>query len=110
MDQNMPLIYYPYTYRPVSINSIHSNENSVLAFPNPCTKTLFVKYSIQNPGNVKIILSSLQGVPVQQDVISLASAGEYLQVFQVEHIPNGMYLITVMQDENVIFSQQVIKK
>ena len=111
MDQNMPLIYYPYTYRP-PVSSIDSDEisTSVSVFPNPCVTNVFVSYSLTKPSTVKIVISSLQGVELEVVENDLVSQGEYLQSCNVSNLPNGMYIVSVYQNNKVVSVQKIVKK
>lgn len=110
MDQNIGKIYYPYTYKPVSIENINPLKESILVYPNPTSDYINVKYNLEKPSEISVALSDLNGNQISKTNTDLINQGEYMQSFFVRNLPNGLYFVTVYENNVIVSVQKVVKK
>ena len=93
-----------------SINtlSLSTNENRLVAFPNPVVDKLTIGFPVSIQGEFNIEIVNLQGKIVyshKRDEGSIRS----IQINDTGYLPSGIYLIKV-SNKSVIYSGKIIKK
>lgn len=92
---------------PIVLKSSAIRES--VAFPNPASAELYVRYSVGADSNVEI---SLQNIYSQSQVAPLfkgtKAAGGYNDKFNVRQLPKGIYILTIKIEDRVITERVVI--
>lgn len=87
-------------------NTIEISDDVVKLFPNPTQAGLQLEYSSSEPGPLKVELRDLPGKIIFTTFIEGPSAKAYIPM---EHLSNGMYLISLSRNGALIFKDKVIK-
>ena len=61
-------------------------------FPNPFNPSTVIKYSVANPGHVRLVVYNLVGEEVSVLVDGMVEAGFYQVSFDASNLPSGIYL------------------
>lgn len=110
MDQNVSKIYYPYNYKPTSISHIETIETSIFIYPNPCSRILCVNYTTPTAAKVQISIHSMLGTEVSRSIKEHDNSDTFTQVFPVENLPKGTYVVTIEYNGIPMQQQMVVKK
>jgi hypothetical protein len=87
-------------------NAVDISGDVLKLFPNPTQAGLQLEYSSSEPGPVKVELRDLPGKIIFTTFIESPSAKAYIPM---EHLSNGMYLISLSRNGALIFKDKVIK-
>jgi len=85
---------------------LSSPEMNLLSFPNPGERSNIIKYSVDAPSQVKIVVYDMQGKAVRVLVDKQHEAGVYNVEWDMSKLANGTYAISAIKDGNI---KQVIK-
>jgi Domain of unknown function (DUF4331)/Secretion system C-terminal sorting domain len=85
---------------------LSSPEMNLISYPNPSDRSSTIKYSVDAPSQVKIVVYDMQGKAVKMLVDKKHDAGVYNVQWDMAKLPNGAYVITAIKNGNV---KQVIK-
>jgi PKD repeat protein len=88
------------TIKTVGIEKTLNLLTDVQVFPNPFRTSFTLKYSLQNPGNVKLLLLDIQGKEVLRKNLGLQSSGEYSEIIKTE-VSAGTYMLQLEIDGKV---------
>lgn len=110
MDENISKIYYPYNYKPTDIATFEKLENSAFVYPNPCSEFICVNYTLELPTHVIIRIQNILGETIYNETNNHANAGTYSQVFPLQSVPNGTYIVSILANNTVIKQVTCIKK
>ena len=78
--------------------------------PNPTSGLLKVRYALQQKANVNIRLLKLNNKEVSQSQYINQKSGNYQKSIDMNHIPEGLYLLTIEIDEKIKHQYHVLKK
>ena len=81
-----------------------ANEQGLLIYPNPATAYVHL-YQVDLKGIVDINIYNITGAQVHEQTIKI-TAGQVIQI-PVQHLPKGLYLITV-QSKNNRYSAKIV--
>ena len=88
---------------PSGIKSIKDNSSLVRIYPNPATDWLSIHHADKFPGNSQLIIYSMDGKEVYK-----TSLIKQDQRIQLSVLRQGVYLVTVVTDEQNIFIDRLI--
>jgi peptidase C10-like protein/type IX secretion system substrate protein/Spi protease inhibitor/CUB-like protein len=77
-------------------------------FPNPTTGMLNVKFYAEKQGDMQVKLVSISGQVIFNEVIT-ADAGQYNRSFDISNQAKGIYLMSIMSDDEKIDRKIVLK-
>ncbi len=76
---------------------------AITAYPNPVNQQTTIEFSMDKTTHATIAVNSIDGKQVAQLYSGTAEAGElYTLPFDVAHLPNGLYMITLTGDNGVV--------
>jgi len=94
-----------------ALKALSSQDNSFIKlYPNPFENDLIVSYTLEKPSRTKVIISNLDGL--KNEIIKPSakqSAGTYRYFFEGTSLSKGMYIVTVLVD-NQRKTRIVLKK
>lgn len=94
-------VFYMEPHEVTGISYRDESSIELAVFPNPVTKKLFVNASTPKSGEVKIQISDIKGV-ILDEVIYDAAEGMNTFDFDInEGLPSGFYLISLIMDNRV---------
>ncbi len=70
------------------------DKELVMIFPNPVLSSTTIEYIIPEDGNVKLLISDINGKVVQRLVNSRILKGKYKMVFFPKNLQTGLYFLT----------------
>lgn len=76
-------------------------ETGFSVYPNPFTDKLYIKYTIQSAGDVKIVLYNSTGAEIGMVDEGYKSAGIHQAVFDGKHLATGIYTCKIFGWESV---------
>lgn len=85
------------SFSPVGIADANNQQNYLSVFPNPVSEKINVRYAIDNPGLVEILLVDITGRTVKELKSENQNSGEYTEVYELNSFERGMYFITIRQ-------------
>jgi hypothetical protein len=92
----------------VSVDEKENMEHGITIFPNPASDVLNISFNVEKPGDVALLLYNLLG----QETIFLLSEkvniGENNINVSVADMPDGIYFLKLLINENVI-TKKIIK-
>jgi hypothetical protein len=90
----------------VSLN----NLNSIIVFPNPNEGTVQVQFQIKEDSDVTMSINDLVGKEVAKLLEQKMPAGNYKYIADLTKLNNGLYLLTVTTNNEVLHSKIIINK
>jgi hypothetical protein len=69
-------------------------------YPNPATDNTTIKYRLENPSKVRIMVQDQQGRQIAELVNTKLERGTYTENWNTKKLPAGTYFITVITDGN----------
>jgi hypothetical protein len=90
----------------VSLNDL----NSIIVFPNPNEGTVQVQFQIKEESDVTMTINDLVGKEIAQLLEQKMPAGEYKYIADLTKLNNGLYLLTVTTNNEVLHSKIIINK
>lgn len=88
-------------------NSIEQAQSYVNIYPNPTNTGVNLNYSSKTKETVKVELRDLVGRAIYTNFISEVNFEKYIPL---DHLSNGLYLITVTRGKEVIYKEKLIKE
>ncbi|HEU5164096.1 MAG TPA: DUF4331 family protein [Chitinophagaceae bacterium] len=86
-----------------------SPEINLSTYPNPGTNNNTIKYSVNVPSQVKIVVYDMQGKLVQVLADKNHEAGVYNVQWDMSKLSSGTYVVTAVKDGNVKQTIKVVK-
>lgn len=86
-----------------------SPEINLSSYPNPGNSINTIKYSVDAPSQVKIIVYDMQGKAVKMLVDKKHEAGIYNIQWDTDKLANGTYIVTAVKDGSLKQSVKVVK-
>ena len=90
----------------VSLNDL----NSIIVFPNPNEGTVQVQFQIKEDSDVSMTINDLVGKEVAKLLEQRMPAGKYKYIADLTKLNNGLYLLTVTTNTEVLHSKIIINK
>ena len=81
----------------------------VSTYPNPSIKNNTIRYRVENPSQIRIVVMDQQGRQIKELVNKKQEAGIYTVDWSTQKLPAGTYFITVIKDGNKGQSIKLIK-
>ncbi len=79
-------------------------------YPNPFNPSTTISYSVQNKGEVSLIIYDLLGREVAVLVNRVQNAGNHVVSFSGNDLPSGIYYYTLKTDQGIITKKMVLLK
>ena len=86
-----------------------SPEINLSTYPNPGTNNNTIKYSVNVPSQVKIVVYDMQGKLVKVLADKNHEAGVYNVQWDMSKLSSGTYVVTAVKDGNVKQTIKVVK-
>jgi len=87
------------------------NSGEIRVIPNPATDLITVSFVPKNTGNSKIILSAFDGRKLMEINYGVAEAGkQYWKNINVSNVPNGIYVIQVINGGMIKNEKIIIRR
>lgn len=86
-----------------------SAHNNLSIFPNPTNEKLNLVTEFSNPNNVRIIISDITGRKISEINKGKLEAGKHFFEIDVRDFKQGLYLVQLVSNENVISTKKFIK-
>ena len=97
--------------RRINKGSVSLNDlNSIIVFPNPNEGTVQVQFQIKEDSDVTMTINDLVGKEVARLLEQKMPAGKYKYIADLTKLNNGLYLLTVTTDNEVLHSKIIINK
>ncbi|MBN1599818.1 MAG: CotH kinase family protein [Bacteroidales bacterium] len=110
IDNNIYNIYYPVTSTDDVIISEGGTLNQINVFPNPFQNELNLKLNLEIAGNVDVNIVHMNGAQFSLLQNAYLDPGEYfLQLNISSDLPEGMYLLRILQNGKPVGSIKVLK-
>ena len=78
--------------------------SNITIYPNPTNGMLNVECSMLNSGELKLqVLNSMGQIVLEENAIQHSQ-------FTVQHLPDGLYLVKVLNNNTLVATQKIIKK
>lgn len=87
--------------QPASMNGITHYSS----YPNPATDRLHIKFGIDEPGKVSLLLYDLNGRLVREKDLGMMNAGIYENDVLLNEIPKGIYNYAIKCNDRYFFSR-----
>ena len=96
---------------PTSSLGLAAAEINMTAYPNPAnTRTNTIKYSVDVPSQLRILLYDIQGRPLKTLVEDREhEAGVFYVQWDTDNLPRGTYVVTAIKNGSVKQTIKVIK-
>ena len=105
--KNQPVVAeIPTAKTPATVLGLASPEMNLTAFPNPSDGNSTIKYSVDVPSQVKIVVYDMQGKLVKMLADKKQDAGVYTLQWNNSELANGTYIVTALKNG---VAKQVIK-
>ncbi len=78
--------------------------------PNPVSENIVLKYAVNASGPVNIVLLDLNGREVAQLEDANKTAGNYQLQFNVNSLPNGIYMLRLQSNQEIHTSKVIVTK
>jgi hypothetical protein len=85
----------------VGVNELDANA-SVKVYPNPVSAALNVAFDLQNATDVTVTVTDLSGKVVYTNKSLKGSVGTNVMTIDTKAMNNGMYVLNVISDSNVV--------
>jgi len=86
-----------------------SPEINLSTYPNPGTNNNNIRYSVNVPSQVKIVVYNMQGKLVKVLADKNHEAGVYNVQWDMSKLSSGTYVVTAVKDGNVKQTIKVVK-
>ena len=83
----------------VLANLLDQKDDVIKLYPNPFESDFYLSYSLDKPGNVSLLLSSIEGT--HQEIVvqnRRQTAGEYIYHYKGSHLREGVYILSMWVD------------
>lgn len=92
------------------LNSIKSDEQTLLNYPNPFKNTTTIKYHIPKQFNVKLRVLDVNGKELSVLVDSLLEEGNYMSIWDGSKFSDGVYFYQLEYNERVTTKKMTLSK
>lgn len=89
---------------PTGINKLTMDNGALRVFPNPTNENVTTEMNIEQAGSVQFTLYNLLGEPVFTDMAN-EPAGSLRKQISLSGLPNGNYILQVIEGSNVYHSK-----
>ncbi len=98
-------------FDPVSVKSkgVFTDFKVLSVMPNPFSDQLKVQYSIQEETNLTFELYSLSGSLVVHQEVPTSQGSTTFEFDQVADLPSGVFILKILANGNILYSNKVIK-
>jgi len=90
-----------------SVNSLEENSTRIKISPNPARSGFYLSHNLQNPQQINIEIKDIFGKLVFSTVSSQSANKLYIPIGDLN---TGMYLISVKQNDKIIYNSKLIKQ
>jgi hypothetical protein len=94
---------------PVQSLGLASPEMNLSTYPNPGTNNNTIKYSVNVPSQVKIVVYDMQGKLVKVLADKNHEAGVYNVQWDMSKLSSGIYVVSAVKDGNIKQTLKVVK-
>ena len=94
---------------PATNLGLSSPEMNLSTYPNPGTNNNTIRYSVNVPSQVKIVVYDMQGKLIKVLADKDHEAGVYNVQWDMSKLSNGTYVVTALKDGNVKQTLKVVK-
>ena len=94
---------------PATSLGLASPEINLSTYPNPGTNNNTIRYSVNVPSQVKVVVSDIQGRLVKVLADKNHEAGVYNVQWDMSKLSSGIYVVTAVKDGNVKQTIKVVK-
>jgi hypothetical protein len=111
IDDNINDIYYPTDIKIISARESGSKDRFDIS-PNPIRNYLNIEYNIAKPGTYSIQICDLSGRIIKniQKLYFSSCTGSYiLENNGLTGISNGLYIITIYNNHNIVHKQKIVR-
>ena len=91
------------------IDYIWKEMTSIKIVPNPTNNKIHIQMNANQTENLSIQLSDLTGNLLIDKSISL-SVGENKYIFDISTLASGVYLLNILENNQMVFSDKVVKQ
>lgn len=81
-----------------------------MVYPNPTTGRLSVVFDAPADGDVQVLLSDIGGKEVWVVTEGTISAGKNYLEYDLDPVVNGIYILNVIQGEEIIYTERIVKQ
>ena len=99
----------PVQKAPTADLGLASPEMNLSTYPNPGSNSNTIKYSVDAPSQVKIVVYDMQGRMVKQLADKKHEAGVYTMQWDMSKLSSGTYVVSAVKDGSVKQSIKVVK-
>ncbi|MCC7439589.1 MAG: choice-of-anchor D domain-containing protein [Armatimonadetes bacterium] len=79
-------------------------------YPNPFSGSATIEFSLDQPGNIQLVVTDLRGVPVRTLVNSQLPVGGYSVFFDANNLPAGLYFCELHYGQTTLRQPLVLVK
>jgi hypothetical protein len=98
-------------YQPNSVYPDAVSKTAILqAYPNPCSSTTRIKYTLSQPGKVVLKIYNINGQGIRTIQDEFRYSGEYINTIDTQNFENGVYIIRLQIEDRVETLKLIIKK
>ena len=90
----------------VSLNDL----NSVIVFPNPTDGAVQIQFQIKEDADVDVAISDEVGRRIQTILNEKMPAGKYKYTANLDRLSDGVYVLTVVTEHEVLHSKIIVNK
>ena len=73
-----------------------TENNKINCYPNPFSEQTLIKYYLDEPSFVKLIIFNLMGNEIETIVNKFEDAGEHAVIFSARELPSGTYFYRII--------------
>ena len=99
----------PMQKAPAANVGLASPEMNLSAYPNPGSNSNTIKYNVDAPSQVKLVVYDMQGRMVKLLADKKHEAGVYTMQWDMSKLSNGTYIVSAVKDGSVKQSIKVVK-
>lgn len=88
----------------------HSNNFMISTYPNPFNTTLTVECRLEQKADVDISLYDLNGRMIKHLFSAQQQQGDHCYKLEIPELPDGVYIIKLLQNENLAYRKIVKSK
>ncbi|RKY51718.1 MAG: hypothetical protein DRP86_00310 [Candidatus Neomarinimicrobiota bacterium] len=106
-------LFTPDTTLPVSLKSNSEKEETfhlVDLYPNPFNAEITINLTLPDSGPLSIQFFSITGKPVGEFYLPAVRKGTYTRTFNLGHLPSGVYLVKMTQNQHNATRKLVLLK
>jgi hypothetical protein len=108
-DQRIPQITMRNVAPPASEMGLAAPSVFISTYPNPSSGTNTVRYRVEEPAKLRIVVVDAQGRQIRELVNKQHDAGVYTVEWDTKKLATGQYIITALKGDSKQQSVQLIK-